>query len=436
MSGFAEGGRGPKGNDWMTSPKRREQAVFLPMMAAVFSLGALKILVFAKILGAEELAYYGLVLLVVQFGVPLSQWGIMAGLNVELPLALGRGESDTHLMVERGLGAVITAGLATAGIYLVVVTAIGPSDPNVSFALSFAALTTLLAILTEFAILILRAQRRLINLAGVYLTRNSLVVAFGTAAGLTWGYRGVILGEIVALVTAIGFAILVWRIDMRPRWPDWHMTRFLLTAGGPLLISVSLVTGAFLVDRGFVASVIPSQFGQYTFASVVLVASISVQATINQVIPPRLLFERGGGLSLTDLLQRLNRLAAKIVGAGVAGFALLIAVIGLMRNTLFSEYSAALDVMPILYVGAVLGLMAIYEVELIAARRFRMIVLINGTGLIVALTAAVLVTVAGPSLTAYAWVFVVGRAVTALALAVAAVTVTREADRSRRRPPP
>ena len=46
-------------------------------------------LVFALILGADDLAYYGLLLIVLQFGVNFSQWGVMTGLNVELPLALG-----------------------------------------------------------------------------------------------------------------------------------------------------------------------------------------------------------------------------------------------------------------------------------------------------------------------------------------------------------
>ena len=125
--------------------------------------------------------------------------------------------------------------------------------------------------------MVLRANRRLIPLGTLYLARNGLLIGLGAAAAIAWGYKGAILGEITALAVILALAATAWRVDLRPRRPTWQTTRFLLRAGGPLLISYSLLFVTFLMDRVFVAAVLPDQLGQYTFASVIVIAAASVQ---------------------------------------------------------------------------------------------------------------------------------------------------------------
>jgi hypothetical protein len=69
----------------------------------------------------HALGYCGLIVIVAQFGVNFSSWGIMSALNYQLPISFGRDHPDRQLTVDRSFGAVlVTSAVSDAVCPLVV----------------------------------------------------------------------------------------------------------------------------------------------------------------------------------------------------------------------------------------------------------------------------------------------------------------------------
>jgi hypothetical protein len=67
------------------------------------------------------------------------------------------------------------------------------------------------------------------------------------------------------------------------------------------MISAILVGATLTVDRLLVATRLPDEFGQYVFATYVVIACAARAAMLNNAIYPRLLYELGAGASLSQL---------------------------------------------------------------------------------------------------------------------------------------
>jgi len=408
---------------------RRTGLTYVGLMTAAAAIGFIKLLVYAKVLGATGFGYYGYVLLVLQFGLYASNWGILNGLNVELPMLYGNARGSPDRLARGALSALALTATATSLVYLVVVAAASPRDPNVETALLLAAALTLLSTLSEFYILILRARRRLVPLSITYVLRAALAVVMGAAAGALWGYRGVIGAELLALLLVIAVAIRIWVPDLLPARPVRSQVTGLIRAGIPLMLSNLVVAGSLTIDRIYVATSIPAQFGQYTFATIVVTASVAVSGMLNQAVAPQLLFERGGGLSLRGIRRRLLRISGAIVVAGGIGLGLLLLAAATLRGGLLSEYSTGLGAMPVLWVGGIASILAIYGTLLLAARRFVLTMVATFLGMVVALVGGWAVARSDPTVVGFAWVFTASQLVAAAAVAIASELVVIAEDR-------
>lgn len=399
-------------------------------MVAASTIGLIKNLVFAKILGVDQLAYYGIVVLVLQYGLYAANWGILNGLNFRLPIAYGRADAEPENAAQRALGALLLTTAVTAALYLALVFAVHSGDPSTRTALALAALTVSVTTIAEFFVLMLRVRRELIPLALTFLMRALLAVALGAVAGAEFGFEGVVVAELGAVIVVVAVATWRWLPALRPRRPDWSETRSLIRIGVPLTVSNLAVAGTYTVDRIFVAGALPSeQFGQYTFASIVVIAAFAISGIIGQVIGPQVLFEHGAGLELAGVRQRMLRVAAALATAAAAGFAVLLGLIEIARDGLFEEYGPGLDVMPILYLGASFAVLNIYGIVLWAAREFVLVMLTSLLGVAVAGAGGVLLTAGDPSLEDFAWLFVAAQGTSTVAVGLATEVWSRRRRR-------
>ena len=396
-------------------------------MSLAAAVGLAKNLVYAGVLGVEELAYYGIVLLVLQFGVYVSNWGILNGLNYELPVAYGRGDRDPDTAAERALGALLATSGATALIYLLGVLALeGPGDSRL--ALSLAALLVLATTVGEFFILMLRVRRQLVPLSIGSLVRALALLVGGALAGAAFGFVGVVLAETAALLAVTVLLRTLWLPGLRPRRPARAETIELMRVGLPLTISNVLVAGIFTLDRIFVAVSLPTDdFGQYTFASIVVVAAFAASGILSQLVAPQVLYEHGAGLALRDLRLRMLRITAAIAALSVIGFGVLVGLTELASHGVFEEYSAGLDTMRILYLGGVLAVLNIYGVALWAARRFMLVMWVTAVGVLVALAGGLVLVAGDPTIEDFAWLFVAAQATSTIGMAIATEIVFRRA---------
>jgi O-antigen/teichoic acid export membrane protein len=399
------------------SPRGRIYLVYVGLMAAGASLGLIRGLIYAKVLEPQEFGYYGLVVIVLQFGLFVASWGILSALNNHLPIALGKGHNDPELL-DRSMGALVITSCITVGVYLLIVSLVNFSDPEVQIALALASGAVIASTLTEFHILVMRVHQGLIKMAMTYVLRASLTIGAGVAAGILFGYRGVVLAELGALVVTLYVARHLWLDPIGIKRPSWPATRRLIRAGLPLTVANLIVVLSFVADRLFVAAALPDQFGQYAFAALVVVAWIAIVAMLEQAVAPRLLREYGSGMSLREVRRQAVRVALSLAAAGAAGLALLIALIGPLEDGFLSSYADGLRVAPILYVGGLLLVMSFPGFVLHAIRpSFSALASALAASVSVG-GAALLVLLADPSLNEFAWVFVAGQAAALSALMI------------------
>lgn len=408
------------------------QSGYVGLMTAASILGVAKSFAYAEVLGVEGFGYYGLVPLVLQFGVYLSNWGLLNALNVELPLAYGRGAPETDAIANRSVVSLLCTSGVAALVYLSAIAVFVPDRTEVRLALSLAALITILTTLTELGILLLRTRQRFLPLGGAYLMRAVALMALGISAGLLWGYLGTILAEAVGLVLVLGIVWRRWLVDLRPVRPSAREARGLIRVGLPLMAANVIGAGSFTIDRIFVAGSLPDEFGQYAFASLIVTAWLAVSGMVSQVVTPRILEARGAGESLRALRQRLLRLGAVVLVGGAVGFGGLLVTTEFLGRGTFSEFRPGLEAMRILYVGGLAGMLTIYGLVLLAGRRFFVVTLTSLLGAVMGLVGSVLVSSGGAELNQFAWVFVASQ-VTVAAATVAAteVVVRREGFRAR-----
>jgi O-antigen/teichoic acid export membrane protein len=258
-----------------------------------------------------------------------------------------------------------------------------------------------------------------------------LTIAAGTAAAIAFGYRGVILAELGALLVTLFIARRLWLDPIGVRRPSWSATKALVRAGSPLMLANVIVTMAFAADRLFVAAALPEDFGQYAFAALVVVAWIAVTAMLEQAVAPRLLREYGAGMKLREVRRQALRVALAIATAGLVGLIALLAIVGPLERGFLAEYGDGLETMPILYAGGLLLILSFPGFILHAVRPSFSLIASSLAATVSIGAAALLIWLADPALTDFAWAFVAGQAA-----ALVAITVALEIEVRRDTPSP
>lgn len=406
----------------------RPATVYGVLIATASVLGLAKTVALAKVLGADDLGYYGVLLVVLPFGTYLSTLGTLAALGVELPMAFGAEDRDADGLRDRSLGLVVLATTVVAATYLLIVGALSFSDPNMRAALMLATFTVVLNSLFEFYLTVLRARVRLVPLAAAYCGRSSLALVGTLGAGALFGYRGAIISEAAVLLLSVLYVSWALEPSMRPRAPRRNESVRLVRAGIPLSLANFALAISLFADRSFVAVTLPDDLGQYTFAAIITVAWFAFTGFVAQAVGASALHAYGGGLALSAVRRRVGRASLIALSLGVLGLPLIIIIAGWLKDGPFSAYALGLDVVPILYAGGALSTISIYGYVLLAARRFGLVLASTASGLIVGLGGGMLLAFGHPSVEGYAWLFLGSQIVTAIAT-VAAVELVHRSHR-------
>jgi O-antigen/teichoic acid export membrane protein len=387
--------------------------IYVSLIVMGSAIGFARYAVYAKILSVDAFGYYGLILLVLPFGVYIAHWGLLNTLNVELPIAYGRGEEGLKAIEDRALGAVLVTSAVSSVAYVAVLQFVGFRDEDVKTALLLAAGAVFATIISEFYILMLRVRRELVRLGSVYFIRASAAFCLGTLGAVLWGYEGAIALEIAAATIAV-FVGAAW-VRVFPRRPFVTETAARIAAGFPLLIADLMFAMRYATDRWFVAIALPDELGQYTFASLIVIGSFVVYAVLYNAFVPQLLYEHGAGLNLLGLRARARRLALTVIAVGAAGFPIIVGLSDWLSRGIFEEYAPALHIVPILYVGAVASLLPLYSVVVLAIRRFSLAMISTGCGAAVAVVGGFVILSQSPSIRSFAWLFLISQIVGAAA---------------------
>ena len=415
---------------WLPHPPMRGTAagsasLYGLLLAVASVLGLVKTVGLAKVLGAEDLGYYGLIIIVLPFGTYLSTAGTLAVLGVELPKAFGARDPDAAGLRDRALGLVILATTVIAAVYLAIVAVASPNDPNMRAALLLAATTVALNSVFEFFLTVLRARVRLVPLASAYLGRSALSLVATLIAAALFGYQGAILAEAAVLLLAVLYISRALEPSVRPRVPRRRESARLIRSGILLSVANILLAVSIFADRSFVAATLPEDLGQYTFAAVIALAWFAVTGFVAQAVGASALHDYGGGLALSEVRRRVGRATAIVLGAGTVGLPVVILLAHWLKRAGFSEYAAGLDIVPMLYAGGALTAFSVYGYLLLAVGRYGLVLAAASAGVMVGLGGGLVIALGTPSLEDYAWLCFVSQAATAIATLAAGESVYR-----------
>jgi len=405
--------------------RRRPAKVYGVLVALASVLGLAKTVALAKVLGAGDLGYYGVVLVVLPFGTYLSTAGTLAALGVELPMAFGADDRDADALSARSLGLIVLGTTLVAAIYLLVVAVTSFSDPDMRIALALAAFTVALNSIFEFYLTVLRARVRLVPLASAYFVRSALAIGATVGAGALFGYRGAIISETIVLALMVAYVARILEPGLRPRLPRRPESLRLIRTGVPLSLANFALAIALFTDRSFVAVTLPGDLGQYTLAAIVTVAWFALSGFVAQAVGASALHAYGGGAGLSAVRRRVARATASVLGLGLLGLPVVVVGAAWLKDGAFSDYALGMHIVPILYAGGALSAVSIYGYVLLAARRFGLVLAATTSGLVVGLVAGGLLAVGDPTVEGYAWIFLASQAVSAVATIAAAELVHR-----------
>jgi hypothetical protein len=293
-------------------------------------------------------------------------------------------------------------------------------------ALAVAVLLVVATTLFEFVLLLLRVEQRLLPLAGTYLARAVLAVAAGAVAGALWGFGGVVAVEVAVLLAVAVAARGRWLPALRVWRPRAEETRWLVSRGWALMVANLIVVGATAVDRVWVAAVLPDELGQYVFAGIVVTAWVALSGILTQALAPKYLFEHGAGLPLRAVRAKAYRIVGLGVLGGLLGLPLLLVAIAVLRSAGFADYDAGLDLMPILYLGGLLNLLA-FPSFVLAALRPSLATAAAAGGAAVAVGGGAFLSARDAELADFAWLFVAGQATVLVIVLVGVEAVVRAA---------
>lgn len=351
----------------MSLSLRLERAGYFTLMisSAAASLG--KLFVFAIVLGPQDFAFYALLDLIAAYGLYLGSFGLVEGASRLVPLLTGQGKVG-----RAGAIAARTSGgvLALSSLLFVVLTPLAlllPEDGQLSAALIAAGVFAIANNLFLVGSMLPLARGKPAVFAALMFLKNVVTLVLGAALGSLWGFLGAIISE--TAVTALLAAWSLWPGRFQPAISFGHPKRLarILKTGVPFMLSALAQNFTRNIDRIAAGATLGLPlFGQYTFAMSLALGGLVVLNILSQYVTPKITHAFGAGAPVRALLRRLDMVVIVLLAGAAALYPVFLLVIDRLGASLFADYAEGLGLMKIIYVGAALQLLQLYQGFLVA----------------------------------------------------------------------
>lgn len=303
----------------------------------------------AALLQPSVWGYWYLLNLIVAYG-PLSQLGVLNGMNREVPSALGTQDENSAILLRRNtLGFLLLATSCTI-ILLVAVAAILPD-----ITLSIEALLTLGLLLASqlygYAVTSLRSTMQFQQLARIQWTEVILFPVLAIGGAWLFGLTGFIAGQAIALLLCFVLSSRIQTIVLKPLF-DWGIIRTLISIGLPIMLVGLLYVLLTTIDRWIVNAYLgPESLGHYSMAILTFTAVGFLPSLIAQLFYPRMARSWSAEHNvpaLKDLAARQRTLAFIVVVPIVLAFT---AMVPWGIRTFLPQYAPAIPAMLVAAIG-------------------------------------------------------------------------------------
>jgi O-antigen/teichoic acid export membrane protein len=383
---------------------------YYALAALAGAIAVAKGVVYAKLLGGVGLGHYSLAILVATYAEFVCHLGLYPGLECYLPALYGAGRAREARDLRNLAAGFIVWSMAGLVAVAAVAAAVCGLEPIVRSVMVLSALLIGSLMLLGIGVQDLRSRRQTMWLGRVAVTKAALSLTLGALGAWIYGFTGALAAEIVVNLTL--FTALVWLAceDFRLRTDEFRRLRPIMRTGVPLVLKNAMNHLALTLDRWCIVAVLGvAAFGQYSFAMLMVSAGLALHAAIWVHLGPQAAYAYGRDANIRAVVRSLDRFTAGTLLVFVLGAIPFSRVVDWAVPRYFAEYQEGGRLLPILYWGVCLQVVAQYEWVAMALKR---------TGLLMwttLVTAAVTAALYGAglalesSLTAFAWIFVGGR---------------------------
>jgi O-antigen/teichoic acid export membrane protein len=333
----------------------RREVTYVLLMGLAVGFAFVRSIVFGARLGPEQMGYYSVATSIAAYGMFL-QFGLMSGLNRELPIRLGaRDYQIIANLVGETTVSVVSAQGAGFVVYLLVISLVRFENPSMRTAFALGGLLALSTPLIQMVYLRLRASQMIIGFSVLQATTALLIVLVGYFSIPPLGYRGPILT--IALINIVGFGIVTARFlePVNYRYFKRSDVVYLIRIGAPLMAAGVVTTLVMGMDRLFMIKYgTPTELGIYQIASMPITFGILLSAIISQYMGPKLLYGFGGDGDLRAVYRKAVGYSFGVAALMLSMSPFVTPVARFVFERWLPEYVEGLPIVRVLYVGAIM----------------------------------------------------------------------------------
>lgn len=380
-------------------------------LAGVF--GLVKALGAAQLLGSEAFGFYAFAMLIASSLDYFLHFGLHRGLEAILPRLYGAGSADEaqHLR-NRTAGLILVLAVALLSILLICCLVV-PALASMAAVVLLAGGLSVTNLFFGVGCLDLRSRGRTTVSAFLVWLRSLSGITLGLGLAAAFSTAGLLMAD--AATCLVLFLAEAWFLvpGFRFEFALAGLKR-VFTVGLPLILRIAVNDVMINLDRwcvplvfGFVA------FGQYTFAMILASVGMLIYTAIWNDVGPQGTHAFGRTGQIRPFLQVLHRNSAIIL----AGFVALWLPFNFLTQRFlpdrFPGYRAGIELLPVIYWGVMFQILSQYDWIAMAVQRTSWLLWITlGCTAVTSLCFAAGVTF-GWTLAAFAWIYVLGRALTA-----------------------
>lgn len=357
---------------------KKHQLYYL-LMTVSGVVGLLKTVLYANILSPEELGNYSIALIVSTYGIYFCSCGLYEGAMGILPQWYGEGRS---IEIELIRNKIISFTLVSSLILATIIGLFFQLNTLSNFStITFVYLGLLLACpLIIFLILLadLRSRLMTVEFSCMIFVRSILSLSFGIFLAADFGAFGIIISELLITIflTIILSRFKIYRL--RLDFSEFTKLKPIFRVGLPLMFNGLFSTASSNIDKVFIVSLQDAKLlGYYSFAMILSTGTSLIQSILYQQIGPEILYKIGQGNCPISLFKKLNKIIMLTLLLLIISFYPFSRLAQYAISNYFPQYTPAYPIIEIVYVGASMIIVSLYDNFTIALQKSERLLFLN-----------------------------------------------------------
>ena len=244
-----------------------------------------RLIVFGKFLEPSGLGYYSIVLTISSYGAFL-QFGLMSGLNRELPVAFGKGKStySSNLVGVTTWGVFVfqTIGITT---YFLILSFLSFEDALREKAFLLAGFLAMSNSMTQMVTLRLRSEQRVLSFSLLNFINSVLILLLGIFAIQIFNFSGIVYTIIFVNISTFIIVTKFYLGTVNYRSFNVAHIKYLVKIGLPMTMSSVLMSLIISMDRLFLIKYVDLKtLGLYQISLIPITLGIMLSSMIDQCI--------------------------------------------------------------------------------------------------------------------------------------------------------